>query len=183
MRQEYPFAYFVHCSAHRLNLVLCQAVSSISPVKVFFSNVSSFSSFTSVSSKRKAHFTSHNIEIPSPGDTRWYYRSRTISVICNNYQLLIDVLEKLVDQPTGWDDSSLNQASGLLQYLNSFLFCFLVILFHNILEQSAILYAILQNRETDFSYGIGKIEDFKTHLFNILNDGKSMPIVIRLLLI
>ena len=35
IRQEYPFAYFVHCAAHRLNLVLCQAVSSISPVKIF----------------------------------------------------------------------------------------------------------------------------------------------------
>ena len=35
MRQQYPFAYFVHCADHRLNLVLSQAVSSISPVKVF----------------------------------------------------------------------------------------------------------------------------------------------------
>jgi hypothetical protein len=36
MRQQYPFAYFVHCAAHRLNLVLSQAVSSISHCKVFF---------------------------------------------------------------------------------------------------------------------------------------------------
>ena len=59
IRQEYPFAYFVHCAAHRLNLVLCQAVSStcISAVKFFFTNVGAFSSFTSVSSKRKAYFT------------------------------------------------------------------------------------------------------------------------------
>ena len=58
-----PLIRLVHCAAHRLNLVLCLAASAISPVKVFFSNVSSFSSFTSVSSKRKVHFTSHNIEI------------------------------------------------------------------------------------------------------------------------
>ena len=172
IRQEYPFAYFVHCAAHRLNLVLCQAVSSISPVKIFFTNVGAFSSFTSVSSKRKAYFTSHKIEIPSPGDTRWHYRSRTISVLFKNYQLLIDVLEKLVDQPTGWDDATLNQASGLLQYLNSFLFCFLVCLFHDILEQSAILFAILHDRETDFSYGIQKIENLQTYLSNMRNDGK-----------
>ena len=37
--QEYPFAHFVHCAAHRLNLVLCQSASSISPVKIFFINV------------------------------------------------------------------------------------------------------------------------------------------------
>ena len=101
-----------------------------------------------MSCKRKAYFTSHKIEIPSLGDTRWHYRSRTISVLFkNNYQLPIDVLEKLVDEPTGWDDPTLNQDSGLLQYLNSFLFCFLVCLLHDILEQSAILFANLQNNK------------------------------------
>ena len=37
VRQEYPFAHFVHCAAHRLNLVLCQSASSISSVKIIFS--------------------------------------------------------------------------------------------------------------------------------------------------
>ena len=56
MRQQYPFAYFVHCAAHRLNLVLSQAVSSISPVKVFFANVGYFSTFSTSSPHRKAFF-------------------------------------------------------------------------------------------------------------------------------
>ncbi|XP_028406454.1 zinc finger MYM-type protein 1-like [Dendronephthya gigantea] len=42
VRQEYPFAYFVHCAAHRLNLVLCQSASSIAPVKVFFVDIEHF---------------------------------------------------------------------------------------------------------------------------------------------
>ena len=61
-RQEYPFAHFVHCAAHRLNLVLCQSASSISSVKLFFINVGAFSTFTSNAPKRKAFLTSHNIE-------------------------------------------------------------------------------------------------------------------------
>jgi hypothetical protein len=36
IQREYPFAHFVHCVAHRLNLVLCQAASSIARVKIFF---------------------------------------------------------------------------------------------------------------------------------------------------
>ncbi|CAB4031549.1 Hypothetical predicted protein, partial [Paramuricea clavata] len=39
IQREYPFAHFVHCAAHRLNLVLCQAASSIAPVKIFFVNI------------------------------------------------------------------------------------------------------------------------------------------------
>ena len=29
VRADYPFAYFFHCAAHRLTLVLCQSTSSI----------------------------------------------------------------------------------------------------------------------------------------------------------
>jgi hypothetical protein len=73
VRQEYPFAHFVHCAAHRLNLVLCQSVSSIYPIKIFFVNVGAFSTFSSNAPKRKVFLTSHKIEFPNPGDTRWYY--------------------------------------------------------------------------------------------------------------
>ena len=61
LRENYPYAYFFHCAAHRLNLVLCQSASSVTTVKVFFANVSAFSSFTSMSSKRKELFRKHGI--------------------------------------------------------------------------------------------------------------------------
>ena len=147
VRQEYPFAFFFHCAAHRLNLVLCQSASSVSSFEVFFENVSAFSTFTSVSSKRKELFRSHDIEIPRPSETRWYYRSRTICVISGKYEALADVLKGIVQNSQRWDDATLTQASGLLQYLNSFLFCFLVTFFNKILGQSSILYDVLQTEQ------------------------------------
>ena len=169
MRQQYPFAYFVHCAAHRLNLVLSQAVSSISPVKVFFANVGYFSTFSISSPHRKAFFMSNNIEIPTPGETRWYYRARN-NVIFKNYQHFHDILEKVDDNPSGWDDDSISLISGLLGHLDRFSFCFLLCLFYRIFEQSSILYAILQGRETDFNYGMRKVENFKSFLGSIRND-------------
>ena len=38
LREDYPYAYFFHCAAHQLNLVLCQSASSVTAVKVFFAN-------------------------------------------------------------------------------------------------------------------------------------------------
>ena len=35
IRQEYPFAIFFQCAAHRLNLVLCQSAFTLPSVKVF----------------------------------------------------------------------------------------------------------------------------------------------------
>ena len=36
IRQDYPFAFFFHCAAHRFNLVLCQSAQGIRQVKWFF---------------------------------------------------------------------------------------------------------------------------------------------------
>ena len=52
--EDYPFAYFFHYAAHRLNLVLCQSASSILLVRVFFANVAAFSSLSNSSPRRKA---------------------------------------------------------------------------------------------------------------------------------
>ena len=49
LREDYPYAYFLHCAAHRFYLVLCQSASSVTALKVFFANVSALSSFTSMS--------------------------------------------------------------------------------------------------------------------------------------
>ncbi|CAB3981727.1 zinc finger MYM-type 1-like isoform X1 [Paramuricea clavata] len=157
IQREYPFAHFVHCAAHRLNLVLCQAASSIAP---------------QYAPRRKAFLSSHNLEFPSPGDTRWYYRARVINVLYNNYDKLIELFENIVDNPTGWDDETLNKMTGLLGYLNGFLFCFLVLIFQKILEQSSILYSILQDKKTDFQYGMTRVERFKTFVTSLRTDAK-----------
>ena len=168
--KDYPFAYFFHCAAHRLSLVLCQSASSIPAVKVFFANVSAFSSFTSMSSKRKELFRKHVIEIPQPGDTRWFYRSRTVGVIFEKYQSLLTALQSIVENPQPWDDVTLSMSSGLLQHLNGFLFRFLIALFNKLFQQSSILYMVLQNRKTDLSYGIGKIISFLEFLGELRSD-------------
>ncbi|XP_046857097.1 uncharacterized protein LOC124450449 isoform X3 [Xenia sp. Carnegie-2017] len=170
VQQDYPYAQFVHCAAHRLNLVLCQAASSISPVKIFFVNISAFCTFTSNSSKRKALLSSHRLEFPSPGDTRWYYRAHVINVLHSNYEKLIDIFENLTDYPIGWDDETLSKTTGLLGYLNGFLFCFLVHVFQRILEQSSILYSILQDKDADFHYGMSRFERFKAFVASLRND-------------
>ena len=52
IREVVPEAIFIHCYAHKLNLVLSQAVSVISECNNFFSALGSLSSFFSSSTKR-----------------------------------------------------------------------------------------------------------------------------------
>ena len=59
----------------------------------------------------------------------------------------------------------------VLGYLNGFLFCFLVHIFQKILEQS-IVYSILQDKETDFQYGMTRVERFKIFVTSLRTDAK-----------
>ncbi|XP_046863600.1 uncharacterized protein LOC124457382 isoform X1 [Xenia sp. Carnegie-2017] len=70
----------------------------------------------------------------------------------------------------GWDDETLSKVTGLLGYLNGFLFCFLVHVCQRILEQSSILYSILQDKDTDFHYGMSRFERFKAFVASLRND-------------
>jgi sRNA-binding regulator protein Hfq len=80
IQREYPFAHFVHCVAHRLNLVLCQAASSIAPVKIFFVNgmtrVERFKTFvTSLRTDAKySEFYDKAVEKVAPPVTRYDQR-------------------------------------------------------------------------------------------------------------
>ena len=71
IHQDYPFAFFFHCAAHRLNLVLCQSAQGIKQIKSFFSKVNACCTFSSSCPDRKAFLTSKGINISSPGETRW----------------------------------------------------------------------------------------------------------------
>ena len=97
VREDYPFAYFFQCAAHHLNLALCQSASSIPLRRVFFANVAAFSTLSSSSPRRKD--SSNGIATPRPGETRWFYRSRTITDLYDKYKALLDLLERTIENP------------------------------------------------------------------------------------
>jgi hypothetical protein len=98
IRQDYHLHFFP-CAAHRLNLVLCQSALNIKKVKLFFSKISAFCTFSKPSSDRKAHLNSHGVDIPNPGETRWYYKSHTVSAIFKGYEALERALTEIKDAP------------------------------------------------------------------------------------
>lgn len=95
-----------------------------------------------------------------------------INVLYNNYEKLIEIFENLIDNPRGWDDETMNKVTGLHGYINGFMFCFLVHVFQKILEQSSIVYTILPDKETDFQYGMTRIERVKTFVNSLRTDAK-----------
>jgi hypothetical protein len=99
-------------------------------VKLFFSKISAFCTFSKPSSDRKAHLNSHGVDIPNPGETRWYYKSRTVSAIFKGYDALERALIEIKDAPQTWKEDPVDRADCLLHNLESFLFCFLLELYY-----------------------------------------------------
>ena len=65
-------------------------------------------------------------------------------------------------------DETVSSSDNLLSDLESILFASCCELYKKILEKSSILYAMLQNRSTDFSYGAKKLRVFVNFLTNIM---------------
>ena len=166
----FPHAHFNHCYAHKLNLVLSKSAERVTGGKLFFSHLRSFSKFASSSTKRKSVFRQFGISIPSLCETRWCYRTRTVSSVKLLRDMLKNTLQSILDNSEKWDEDTLRQADNLLSKLNDFTFMFFINCFENILSQAGKLFDILQCKQLDIKRGQTKINDFISTVESYRND-------------
>ncbi|XP_063929547.1 zinc finger MYM-type protein 1-like [Zophobas morio] len=95
-----PQALFIHCYAHRMNLILQDSVSKIKECRIFVANVNVLDEVGTA-------------RIPSGSDTRWNYKSRTINVIINERSELLEVFEYILNSDEfSRDQESIRAAVG-----------------------------------------------------------------------
>ncbi|XP_056439188.1 uncharacterized protein LOC130376020 [Gadus chalcogrammus] len=98
IKDEYPNAHYIHCYAHHFNLIMQQAISHISKVRIFFSDLGGFASFFSRSPKRTAVLdimVAHRL--PTSSNVRWNFHSRAINTVFEHRQDLIQCFENIRD--------------------------------------------------------------------------------------
>jgi hypothetical protein len=77
-----PQALFIHCYAHKLNLVLQDSCKQIRECRIFFSNVSGFSAFFTKSTKRTNSWIQFvKKRLPNNSETRWNFKSRVVNTL------------------------------------------------------------------------------------------------------
>lgn len=165
LREVCKDAIFVHCYAHRLNLVLSQSVSSIKPVKVFFGSLSGFGAFFSKSTKRtEALDCQVKKRFPSVAPTRWNYQSRLVETVHHHKVDIENLFISMIENDNEWDSETVSSARGFLTLLRDFDFNFFLKFFASIFPLSDNLFQVLQTKACDIVYCNKKIDDFKTHL-------------------
>lgn len=163
VKEKFKHAIFVHCLAHRLNLVLSRGMDNIKDVKVFFSTLSGLASYFSKSSKRTHALDVHvQKRFPKVAPTRWNYNGRLVQTVFQYRDSLIDFFQDVWDHKEKWDAETVTAAKGYLHWLKeNFDFNFLLNIFVEIFPFTDTLFDILQTKSNDIAFCIRQIDDFR----------------------
>lgn len=149
IKEDYPYAHFLHCYAHQLNLVVKRMCLDISSVRIFFANLSGFSSFFSVSPKRSDLLRDIcKQRLPRCAPTRWNFQSRVVQRVSDSRAELLECFSVIESSPV-WDATSIREAVGFKRLLEDEEFLFFLKLFCDIFMHVDTLYNTFQSRMAD----------------------------------
>jgi len=188
IRDENPYAFYIHCFAHQLQLVVVSVSKCCSSIEDFFDYVNMIVSSTSASCKRKDllidnHHTivlnklesgdissgrgqHQETSLPRPGDTRWGSHYRTLLRIETMWDSIIEVLQVVHDE-----ERNPSRAGGLVPTMESFSFVFIMKMMLQILRITNELSHLLQKKDQNIVEAMSLVIDVKTRLNNLRSEG------------
>lgn len=159
VKEIYPFALFIHCCAHVLNLVLSKVSKKIEDCRWFFLKLNNFASYFAHSTIRTAALDEIvRKRFPRIVPTRWCFASRLVSTV-HYYRLpLTELFQTIMESPEQWDDDAINVADGLFEKLYDFKFIFMLNVHNTIFSHTDIMYEILQKRGLEINICVARFE-------------------------
>ena len=156
VREFAPYAAYIHCHAHVLNLVLVNSVKSVPVAAEFFVLMEAIYVFFSASKAhdvfidKQKHQYPHKqpMELQKLSDTRWVCRYAAINAICCTYDCVLLALEEIAEST---DASKAVEARGLHCQVKLFSFLISLITFDRVLTCTKQLSDQLQSSTLDLS--------------------------------
>ncbi|XP_052620868.1 uncharacterized protein LOC111892149 [Lactuca sativa] len=190
--KDCPYAYYVHCFAHRLQLTLVAASREIIPIHQFFTNLIFTINVVCASSKRhdelqkaKATEIEHLLELGEiesgkglnqigtlrrAGDTRWGSHFRSVCSLLNMFDCTRVVLQGIIDDVSA-TYSQRGDADAAYCYLKSFEFVFILHLMKEVMGKTDILSQALQKKSQDILNAMELVSATKESLNDFRNNG------------
>ncbi|KAL5820594.1 hypothetical protein ACOSQ3_022476 [Xanthoceras sorbifolium] len=162
--KDCPYAYYIHCFAHRLQLALVAVSKEVREVWIFFSKLSFVVNVVGASAKRHSELkliredeiidmiASAELEsgtganqirsLQRAGPTRWSSHFTSVSRLIDMFGSTYTLLEKLSD--VGLSGNIHGEAQGAYKDMRNFDFVFILLLLHRVLGISDVLCRALQ---------------------------------------
>ena len=173
LKEIYNNAYFVHCYAHQLNLIVQKAASQNQRVRVFFASLSGIPTFFSRSPLRMSALEriTNNRRIPRPSGTRWNFKSRTVNMV---YELREELDECFSTLATSNSTETVSAAIGLKRMMNDPEFLFWLKFFSKIMPHIDVFYNQVQARNIDALQVSGFVTTLKANIQKVRNACDTM---------
>lgn len=164
IKEVAKYAFYIHCSAHCLNLVIVDAVQSVPDAGNFFSLLERLYTFISGSYVHQKWLTVqqemfHGVprELQRLSDTRWSSRHIACRNIMDRLPAILRVLEEISSENNA---QRAVEAKGILVQMDlNFVGC--LALFRKVLSDSNMLSEMLQSKTVDLSKAINLVESLK----------------------
>nr|XP_043615991.1 zinc finger MYM-type protein 1-like [Erigeron canadensis] len=182
--EENNSAYYVHCFAHQLQLVVVAVARNHLGVVNFFDKLSTLMNVVLASCKRTdilrekekervandihcgllttGSGLNQELSLTRPGDTRWNSHYRTFLRLEVLFPSVLSVLDYVKKE--GTNGSTQNKAIGLKRYLSSFDCMFLLHLMSHILGITDVLSRALQRKDQDILEVVSMVNSTKRKL-------------------
>jgi hypothetical protein len=184
--RENSSAYYVHCFAHQLQLVVVAVARKHTGIAEFFNKISTLLNVVGGSSKRRDMIRDINVKevskalgcgllntgtglnqeqcLQRPGDTRWSSHYKSLRSLVNLFQTIIKVLEFVEKEDRD------GKARGVLVYFQSFEFVFYLHLMLTVLTITNTLSTTLQRKDQDIVNAVNCVRSTRNHLDRVRRD-------------
>lgn len=177
--EKNPQALFIWCSAHRLNLIVSQAVGSCSNAVDLFGNLEKIFTFITGSKARSALFREKQLElypkqqirfVKRVNTTRWMSHAHALNTVLDIYYAVYQTIEEVRNRDGRSDFKLGADCNGLLSYLTSYRFLMTALSFKKIFEILEPLTRTLQARDIDILAAMHLVNSAKESIVALRTD-------------
>uniref|UniRef100_H2ZSF8 DUF4371 domain-containing protein n=1 Tax=Latimeria chalumnae TaxID=7897 RepID=H2ZSF8_LATCH len=161
---------YIHCMAHRLNLVVVDIARGIPQINKMFRLMEKVHSFFSISAKHYDVFMRiqelHGLrkqETPALNDTRWICRYASLDVFVNQYDCILETLERLGKCDEMLADSSTGQDAEIVSFNTITLMTIML----SILQETQPLSESLQKEDITLDKALSNMESVLVNLVEL----------------
>ncbi|CAH9106516.1 unnamed protein product [Cuscuta europaea] len=188
--EENKQAHYVHCFAHRLQLVIVFSLKNNGIVGSFFDHLVMIVNVVGASCKRKDDLLQKHYEnvvgriehgevsigkgknkeksLVRSGDTRWVSHYKTIIRVVDMWDAVIEVLEAIFDD--GVDQKSKSTSSSLIEKMATCEFVFIAHFLLQLLGKTNVLSKELQQKNQNIRNVVDLVKAVKVDLESYRND-------------
>ncbi|KAH9647563.1 TTF-type domain-containing protein [Citrus sinensis] len=189
--KDCPYAYYIHCLAHRLQLALVAVSHEIVPIHHFFTKLSSVVNIVGASCKRNEELKcaqATDIEymisidelesgrglnqigtLQRPGDTRWSSHFKSVSNLITMFNATCSVLLNIIED--GTNAFQRGDVDAAYEAMTSFEFVFILHLMKEIMAITDILCQALQSKSQDILHAKHLVSSTKALIQKFRDDG------------